>query len=113
MTSSFVGIVATPDPIRSIDSATFTGSYQAVGSALTRPIRLVKFVNNSTVLVTVSWDGVNAHDVLPATTFSLYDVTTNRVALTADGQYAIAVGTQFYVKGSAGTGLFYIICIGS
>lgn len=104
------GVLATPDEIRSIDSSTFTGSYQAVGSALTRPIRLVKFLNDSSVPVTVSWDGVTDHDYIPANSFALYDLTTNEVL--QDGWF-VGQGTQFYVKGAVGTRNFYIICIGA
>lgn len=95
-----------PDTIRSIDSATFTGSYQAVGSVLTFPTRVVKFTNNSTVLVTISWDGTSDHEVLPAGSFMLIDVSANHEAV--ENRCDIAAKTQFYVKASAGTGLLYI-----
>ena len=95
-----------PEPIRSIDSATFTGSYQALGTVLTNPGILAKFVNNSDVTVTVSWDGINDHDIVPPSNFCLYDVTANSQT---DEGIQIEQGTQFYVKGSAGTGLFYLV----
>lgn len=95
-----------PETLRSIDSATFTGTYQALGTPLLQPGILVKFVNNSTVTVTVSWDGVNDHDIYPTTTFCLYDVTANSQT---DEGIQIQEGTQFYVKGSAGTGFFYLV----
>lgn len=101
-----IGSKFQPEVLRSIDSATFTGSYQALGSVLANPAVLVKFVNNSTVLVTVSWDGINDHDIYPGTSFSLYDVTTN--SQREDG-INIPAGTQFYVKGAAGTGFFYLV----
>jgi hypothetical protein len=94
-----------PDAIRSIDSATFTGSYQAVGTKLTYPTRIVKFTNNSTVLVTVSWNGTSDHEILPAGSFLLLDVSSDRET---SGIFEIGANTQFYVKGSAGTGSFYI-----
>lgn len=94
-----------PDAIRSIDSATFTGSYQAVGTKLTYPTRIVKFTNNSTVLVTLSWDGTSDHEVLPAGSFVLLDVSSDRET---SNIFEIGANTQFYVKGSAGTGSFYI-----
>lgn len=94
-----------PDTIRSIDSATFTGSYQAVGTKLTYPTRIVKFTNNSTVLVTVSWNGSSDHEVLPAGSFLLLDVSSDRET---SGIFEIGANTQFSVKGSSGTGLVYI-----
>jgi len=95
------------DVMRTIDSATFTGSYQALGTPLANPSSLIKIVNNSTVLITVSTDGVNDHDVVPGTSFTLYDVTAN--SLSETGSIFIPVGTQYYVKGSAGTGLVYLV----
>lgn len=94
-----------PEVLRSINSATFTGSFQAVGTPLTHSIRIIKFTNNSSVLVTVSWDGVNAHEALPAGSFLLIDVAANREM---SQSFEIANGTQFYASGTASTGLFYI-----
>lgn len=93
--------------LRSIDSSTFTGSYQAIGGPLLHPGSIVKMVNNSNVLVTVSTDGVDDVDVCPATSFWLYDYTTNHPT-SSDGEFALQ-GTQYYVKGSSGTGLVYLV----
>jgi len=106
----FPGIEATFDPIRKIDSATFTGAYQAVGTPLTRQIRLFKIVNDSSVPVTVSLDGVTDNDYVPANGFSLYDITSDKVK---DDGWFIPIGTQFYVKGAAGVRFVYIVCLGA
>lgn len=91
------------ETLRSLDSSTLSGSYVAVGGPLLHPSIKLKLVNNSTVVVTVSIDGTTDIDVAPATSFWLYDeyVTTNREAFPQ--------GTQFFVKGSAGTGLIYLV----
>ncbi len=107
---SFPGIQATFDTIRSIDSATFTGAYQALGIPLTRTIRLFKIVNDSSVPITVSTDGVLDMDYIPANAFSLYDITSDKVK---DDGWFIATGTQFYVKGAAGVRLVYLVCLGA
>lgn len=97
--------VLLPDTIRSIDSSTFTGNYQTVGIPLANGARIVKFTNLSTVTVTLSWDGVHDHEVLPANSFVLIDVSGAR----ENSQYIeVQMGTQFYAKGSAGTGSFFI-----
>lgn len=96
------------ETIKSIDSASFTGSYQAVGVASTHPCRVFKIVNNSNIAVTVSTDGIHDHDFIPAATFVLYDVGTNR------GNSAPELNlppTQFYVKAAAGVGLVYVVII--
>lgn len=94
------------EALRSIDSATFTGSFQAVGTPLAHPSYICKLVNNSTVLVTVSIDGTTAIDVAPANSFWLYD--EGKVAMSSHVP-ALPKGTQIYVSGSAGTGLVYLV----
>lgn len=93
------------EKLRSIDSATFTGSYQALGTPLTNPSYILKLVNNSGVLITISIDGTNDYDVAPSDSFWLYDASKYA------GQTVpfIPAGTQIYVKGSASTGLVYLV----
>lgn len=93
------------EPLRSIDSATFTGSYQAVGTPFQHQSYIIKLVNNSNVLVTISNDGVTDIDVAPASSFWLYDEDTSGNP-SPEGSPA---GTQIYVKGSAGVGLVYLV----
>jgi hypothetical protein len=94
------------ETLRSIDSATFTGSYQALGTPLLNPSYICKMVNNSTVLVTISIDGTNAVDVAPAGSFWLYD--EGKAGLNA-AMPSLPAGTQIMVSGSAGTGSVYLI----
>ncbi len=90
------------ETLRSIDSATLTGSsFQNVGTPLLYPSYKLKMVNTSTSLVTVSIDGVNPIDVCPSNSFWLYDETV-------DAQ-SVPGGTQISIKGSAGTGLIYLV----
>lgn len=95
------------ETMRSRDSSTFTGSYQTLGTPLDHPASIVKLVNNSGVLVTVSTDGTNAHDVLPSTSFTLYDVTSDSPQ--ESGSIFVSKGTQYYVAGSASTGSVYLV----
>lgn len=94
------------ETLRSIDSATFTGSYQNLGTPLQHPGYIVKLVNNSTVLVTISIDGTNDVDVAPASSFWLYDESKAGLESAAP---ALPAGTQIMVKGSAGTGSVYLV----
>jgi len=93
------------EALRSIDSATFTGSYQALGTPLVHPSVILKMVNNSNVLVTISLDGVTDVDVCPANSFWLYDED----AAGAPAPEAVSADTQVYVKGSAGVGSVYLV----
>jgi len=94
------------EPLRSIDSATFTGVYQALGSPLRYPSYICKLVNNSNVLVTISIDGIDDMDVAPGGSFWLYD--EGKAGLNA-AYPALPQGTQIMVKGSAGVGLVYLV----
>lgn len=97
------------ETLRSINSTTFNGTYQVLGTPLANPAYKVKMVNNSNVLVLVSIDGVNAVDVCPANSFWLYDETQSSVP--PAGQ-SLSAGTQIYVNGAAGgtnAGLVYLV----
>jgi hypothetical protein len=94
------------ETLRVIDSATLTGSYQALGTPLANPSYICKCVNNSTSLVTISIDGINDIDVAPASSFWLYD---EGKAGTIASAPSLPQGTQIYVKGSAGTGSIYLV----
>lgn len=93
------------EALRSIDSATFTGSYQALGTHLLYPSCILKIVNNSNVLVTVSIDGSTDIDILPINSFVLYD----ELKYGNPNYQFVRAGTQFYVKGSAGVGSVYLV----
>jgi hypothetical protein len=103
---SSLGVRVFYEALRSINSATFTGVYQALGTVLAHNPFLIKMVNNSTVPVTVSIDGIVDHDICPAGSFFLYDETANS---SREGGLTVAKGTQFWVKGAAGVGSVYLV----
>lgn len=95
------------ETLRSRDSATFDNSFQTLGSPLVYPSYILKIVNDSSILVTISIDGTNAIDVAPSNSFFLYD--EGKVGPSATHP-AIPSNTQIYVKGAtAGTGLVYLV----
>ena len=97
-----------PIPLSSIDSSTFTGAYQLLSAAggLPNPCIMLHIANNSTVGITVSYDGVNNHEFIPANSvFELPSQTNSQ-----PGAH-IALFPKFtivYVKGTAGTGNIYL-----
>lgn len=101
--------VVLAETLRSLASSSISGTYQIVGTPTSNPCRLVKFVNNSTEDITVSWDGINNHDYIPAGGFSLYDLGTNRG--NASPELNIRANTSFWVKGTAGAGNIYIVVL--
>lgn len=104
---SKLSIRLTSEELRSIDSASINGTLQIVGSTFTKPIILLKLVNDSDTAVTVSYDGVTDHDYVPANGFALYDANANRYR--DNGGMQFDVGSGVYVRGSAGTGNFYVV----
>lgn len=92
------------ETLRSLDSATLAGSYAAVGGPLLHPSYILKLVNNSNVLVTISIDGLTDVDVAPAGSFWVYDEDEGNPS-----HESVPAGTQIFVKGSAGTGLIYVV----
>lgn len=95
-------------PMTSIDSATFTGSYQLINTGgTTLPCFSFKIVNNSTVDVTVSINGTTDHDYIPTKSAQIYDLQTNKQP--QNDMCQLAQGTKVYVKGSAGTGSVYLV----
>lgn len=96
------------ETIRSIDSATFTGSYQALGTPLAHPASIIKLVNNSTVLVTISTDGINDMDIAQTSSSFIYAITANIPSNGCNGLF-VPKGTQYLVKSAAGTGLVYLV----
>ena len=97
------------DLLRSIASSGVSSSYATVGTKFTFPARIVKIVNNSNEDATVSIDGVNDYDYVPAGGFSLYDLGTNRG--NSSPEAAFAQGTQISVKGTSGSGNIYVVVI--
>ncbi len=100
------------ETLRTLDTASSpfsTGVYTAVGTPLAHNSYILKMVNNSTVLVTISIDGTTDVDVAPANSFWLYD--EGKVG--AAGAFPLVpAGTQIYVKsgtGAAGVGLIYLV----
>ena len=95
-------------PMTSISATTLTGaSYQIIGVPLPNPCSLIKIVNNSTVDVSISTDGLTDMDIVPTGGFTLYDATAN-LPHSSDATL-FPKNTQFFVKGVAGTGSIYLV----
>ena len=92
------------EPLRSFNSATLNGTFQALGTPFAHEAYIIKMTNNSTALVTIALDGVTAVDVCPGNSFWLYDLDTSG----SPSPEALPVGTQVYINGTAGTGNIYL-----
>jgi hypothetical protein len=94
-------------PLRLLSSASVTGSYQILGAPLEFSASIIKVVNDSSQLVTLSLDGITDNEVVPANSFFLYDITA--AAPSGLSGTFLQKGTQLYVKGTAGTGTIYLV----
>jgi hypothetical protein len=94
-------------PLKSIDSATFTGSYQLIYSGGTpNACFLLSIINNSNKDITVSYDGATDHDFVP--TLKARDLPVQTNSQPNNKTALFAAGTKVWVKGVAGTGLVYL-----
>jgi hypothetical protein len=99
---SNVSIRAGFDTERSVAGA-FLGSFQTLGSTLTENPVILIFDNQSTVSVEVSVNGTDTWKTFSAGEALVLDLRGNH-GIAAN--YTIDIGTQFYVKGTGGTGSF-------
>lgn len=86
------------ETLRSIAFGSISGTYAAVGTAFTHPIRLVCITNNTDGDMLFSTDGSTDMLFVAAGSFKLFDLNTNKK--TSDQEWTLRAGTQFYVKQS-------------
>lgn len=96
--------------LKSIDTSTFTGSYQLVG-VLSAPARIIVMVNGSNQAVTVSFDGTNDHAYFGASNATPQQFNFGAALGTSGNALDLPKSTPIYAKGSAGTGLFTVCCV--
>jgi hypothetical protein len=93
------------ETLRTRAASTFTGSYQTLGSATLNKAVGFHIINNTNVDVTISNDGVHDKMFVPTGSFVLLDIAAN---CESNDESFLPAQTQFYVKGSAGTGSIYL-----
>jgi hypothetical protein len=96
-----------PEAARSLAFGSIGAAYMGVGTAFTKPIRILMIQNLTDASLMFSFDGIVDHVPLPQDGFILLDVTTNKAK--EDGLY-FAEGTRIYVKEIATptTGAVYV-----
>lgn len=95
--------------LKSLDTATLSGSYVPIGTPLQNAASILKIVNNSNVDLLISTDGTNDKDIVPSGTFTLYDAGTNKGSALAF--MAFPKGTQFSAKSTVGIGSVYVVAL--
>lgn len=99
------------ETLRTVASSSLTGSYIKIGTPIANGSLLIKFTSTSTTNVTISDDGTNDKDILVAGGFCLYDIGSDGQTSDSSERLCIPGGTQFWVKGTAGTGTIYLTTI--
>ena len=84
------------EELRSLGFASISGSYAAVGTPFEHPVRLICITNNTDGEMLFSTDASTDMLFIAAGSFKLFDLNTNRLHI--DQYFALAAGTQFYVK---------------
>lgn len=95
---------------RDLAHGSFGGGYTAVGTPFAHPIRMLKIVNRTDVVIDVSFDGSTTHDVITANGAFIYDFTSNTTNVPS-AIWAMNQGTQVYVQGTPTTGSVYVVAI--
>jgi len=80
---------------RSLAFGSIVAGYTAIGTAMSNPIRMFLIQNLTNAIVWFSFDGVNDHFPLGATSYMLLDISTNK---TQDSGFFMAEGDRLYVK---------------
>lgn len=95
-----------PEVLRTLAFGSISGTYAAIGTGLSNPSRILYIVNTTDVLLTFSFDGVNDHFVIPASSYMLIDITSNTSI--QGGFINVAQGQKIYVKGAPTLGSVYL-----
>ena len=90
--------VARADSLRSVAFGSITGSYTVLGGVLAHNWRIFKLTNNTDADMLISFDGTTDNLFLPASSFTLYDLSTNAPPLSEVDNLVLALQTQFYLK---------------
>jgi hypothetical protein len=98
MTFNYQSRSALFETLRSLAYTSISGTYAAVGTPLVNPSHGFRLINNTDGDMFFSIDGTNNHFFVPASSFVLYDISTNK---DVDTPFYLGALTQFYVKQSS------------
>lgn len=94
------------EALRSVAATSFNGTYIPLGIPIVFPARMMKFTNTSASDILISFDGVTDHEIIPASTFLVLDISSNRVW---DCEFCLPAKTQVYISGAVQpTGKIYL-----
>ena len=107
MSNSNQALRLSAETLRTLAFGSISGTYAAIGTAFLNPSRLLYIVNSMDVLATFSLDGTHDHFVVPAGSYILIDVGSNRSDMS--GNLNFPQNQIIYVKAtSPSTGSVYL-----
>jgi len=83
-----------PQAVRRLAFGSITGTFANLGTALTRPLRILHIKNTTNQTAEVSINGTEVNFEIPANSFDLYDITTNKAASDEAGMLRSAIQLQ-------------------
>lgn len=83
------------EEVRTLAFGSIGAAYMGLGTAMTRPIRLMVLQNLTDAAVMISFDGVDDNLPLASNGYIILDITANKVR--EDG-FFLAEGDRLYVK---------------
>ncbi len=96
-----------PETVRELASGSISAAYAGLGTAMSRPIRMMVLQNLTDETVWISFDGVNDHMPLAALGYIILDITANK---TREDGFFLSEGQRLYVKrlGTPTSGSVYL-----
>jgi len=102
MSVNYVSAIA----LTSKNTTGLTGGYDIVNSGLSEACFLLRIINDSNRDVTISYDGVTAHDYVTAG--SNMEINAQANSSLPGNSALFKKGLPVYVLGTAGTGFIYV-----
>lgn len=94
-----------PEVLRTLAFGSISGAYAGIGTPLLNPARVMYIVNETDVLLTFSFNGLDDHFVVVSHGYFVLDVTANKSE--NGGAFCIAQNERLYVKGAPTLGAVY------
>jgi len=98
------------DAARSLGNASITNVYQPLGIPFEHAMRVLTFTNGTNGDMMISFDGVTDNLPVLASTFALYDLTSNQ---DTNETFRYQKGTQISIKyiSAPTSGTFYLVAV--
>jgi len=91
------------ETLKSLAAASVVAGYTIVGSTFAHPVRILKVVNDTDGDVTISYDGVNDQDFIPANGAFIYDYGSDKSGQAQNLEQPVGFGVYVKRNGAAPT----------